>query len=107
MSPEASSRAESGIDELSKAEAGQRLLEGRVNQRGDILLQGDSVKQATCVFRGNVQAFPGSANTYDSLGEAYLAAGYTSLSVENYKKSLELDPENENAREVLKRIQRQ
>ena len=41
----------------------------------------------------------------DSLGEGYLESGDKKSAVENYKKSLELDPTNENAREVLKKIQ--
>jgi hypothetical protein len=52
----------------------------------------------------NVLAFPGSANAYDSLGEAFLVAGDTTLAIENYRKSLALDPGNANAEEVLKRL---
>ena len=97
--------AEAATNERAKAKPGQHLLEGRVNEKGYELLQGGSAKQAVDVFRINVQAFPKSANTYDSLGEAYLMTGDTTLAIENYSKSLALDPENENAREVLKRLQ--
>ncbi len=97
--------AEAGTNELAKAKPNQRLLEERVNRKGYELLQGGSAKQAVNVFRLNVQAFPKSANTYDSLGEAYLTTGDTTLAIENYQKSLALNPENENAEEVLKRLQ--
>ena len=96
--------AETGVNELAKAGQGQHLLEERVNRKGYELLQGGSAKQAINVFRLNIQAFPKSANTYDSLGEAYLTAGDTTLAVENYKKSLALDPEIKNAEEVLNRL---
>ncbi|MCC6396368.1 MAG: serine hydrolase [Bacteroidetes bacterium] len=95
---------EAGANQLAKATKGQRLLEDRVNRKGYELLQDGKAKQAVSVFWINVQAFPESANTYDSLGEAYLAAGDTTLSIENYRRSLALDPENQNAAEVLQRL---
>jgi CubicO group peptidase (beta-lactamase class C family) len=97
---------EAATNELANARPDQHLLEERVNRRGYELLQGGSVKQAINVFRLNVQAFPKSGNAYDSLGEAYLTAGDTTLAIENYSKSLALDPENKNAEEVLKKLQR-
>jgi len=56
---------------------------------------------AIAIFAFNVMTFPGSANTYDSLGEAYLANGDNQLALENYKKSIELDPSNSNARKII------
>ena len=56
------------------------------------------------VFELNVAAFPRSANVYDSLAEAFLVSGDTVQAVTNYRRSLELDPNNTNAIEVLKRI---
>ncbi len=49
------------------------------------------------VFKLNVAEFPKYANGYDSLGEAYLAAGDKEQAAINYAKSLELDPSNANA----------
>jgi CubicO group peptidase (beta-lactamase class C family) len=95
---------EAGTSELANAKPGQHLLEMRVNRKGYELLQGGSAKQAVNVFRINVQAFPKSSNAYDSLGEAYLTSGDTTSAVEHYKRSLALDPENDNAKEVLKRL---
>lgn len=43
----------------------------------------------------------------DSLGEACLAAGERELAVRNYKKSLELNPQNTNAADARKRIEGQ
>ena len=80
------------------------LLENVVNAKGYDLLQEKKLKEAIEIFKLNVHAFPRSGNAYDSLGEAYLESGDKKSAIENYKKSLELDPGNENAREVLKRI---
>ena len=40
----------------------------------------------------------------DSLGEAYMTAGETELAIQNYAKSLELNPENTNAVRQLMRL---
>ena len=79
--------------------------EGEINQLGYRLLQAGKVKDSIEVFKLNVQLFPQSANTYDSLGEAFLNSGNTDLAIKNYKRSLALDPKNENAVTVLKRLE--
>ena len=53
------------------------------------------------MFSLNVDLFPGSWNAYDSLGEAYLKADKKDLAIENYKKSLELNPKNVNAQKII------
>ena len=52
----------------------------------------------------NVELFPNSWNAYDSLGEAYLAIGNKAKAIENYKKSIELNPDNENARSMIRKM---
>lgn len=56
------------------------------------------------MFKLNVALFPDSFNVYDSLGEAYMVAGERELAIKNYKKSLELNPNNTNAAKMLKKI---
>ncbi|HKP69882.1 MAG TPA: serine hydrolase [Pyrinomonadaceae bacterium] len=80
------------------------LLENVVNRKGYDLIEEKKFKEAIEIFKLNTVAFPRSSNAFDSLGEAYLESGDKKSAVENYKKSLELDPGNENAREVLKKI---
>jgi len=82
------------------------VLEAEFNRLGYHFLTRDETMRAIDVFRLNVLAFPRSANVYDSLGEAYLVRGDTSSAVANYRKSLELNPGNANAANVLKRIGR-
>ena len=49
--------------------------ETEANTYGYQLLQSGSVNEAIAVFALNVDAYPKSANTYDSLSDAHLAAG--------------------------------
>ena len=51
-----------------------------------------------------IELFPESFNPYDSLGEAYMTAGETEMAIQNYAKSLELNPENTNAVRQLMRL---
>ena len=52
----------------------------------------------------NVEAYPQSANAYDSLGEAYLVGGDKEKAIENYRKALAIDPTMESAKQVLKKL---
>ena len=78
--------------------------EQEMNLLGYRYLGDGKTKDAIKLFKINTIAFPGSWNVYDSLGEAYLKDGQIDLAVKNYEKSLELDPNNENARKALKEI---
>lgn len=49
--------------------------ESEMNAYGYQRLQGGHPEEAIAIFRMNVDAYPRSANTYDSLADAYLAAG--------------------------------
>jgi dienelactone hydrolase len=81
--------------------------ERELNVLGYILLGERRIKEAIEIFKLNVNAYPEAFNTYDSLGEAYLANNERELAIKNYKKSLELNPQNTNAMNVLKKIEQQ
>ncbi len=78
-----------------------------LNRLGYFYLGQKQVDKAIDVLRFNVELFPEVANVYDSLGEAYAAAGQTELAITNYQKTLELEPDNPNARKVLERLKSQ
>lgn len=78
--------------------------EPELNALGYELLFTGRPKDAIEIFKLNVEMYPRGFNTYDSLAEAYLAAGERELSIKNYRKSLELNPQNANATAALKRI---
>jgi len=78
--------------------------EGEMNALAYSYLQEGKVDEAIDLFTLNTIAFPNSANTYDSLGEAYMNAGNKEMAIKNYEKSLELNPQNTNAVEQLKKL---
>ena len=78
--------------------------EGEMNTLAYSYLQQGKVDDAIALFIMNTVAFPNSANTYDSLGEAYMTAGNKELAIKNYERSLELNPSNTNAVEQLKKL---
>jgi hypothetical protein len=75
--------------------------EMQLNTLGYQLLGLKKVAEAIEIFKLNVEAYPQAANTYDSLGEAYMTHGDKELAITNYKKSLELNPKNTGATRML------
>lgn len=78
-----------------------------VNQLGYRMIQSRNdmdKSKALEFFTLNVENYPESSNSYDSLGEAYEALGDTKRAIENYKKSLELNPGNEHARMKIEEL---
>ena len=69
------------------------------------MLTTNHLPEAICVFKLNVSLNPDSGNVYDSLAEAYMKAGDKEHSVVNYKKALEKDPSNENAKQKIKELE--
>jgi predicted alpha/beta superfamily hydrolase len=64
--------------------------ENVINILGYRYLQNNEIEKAIEVFRENVKRYPGSANVYDSLGEAYENNGQLTPARENYKKAYEM-----------------
>ena len=61
--------------------------EALMNQVGYQLLGQGNVEEAVAAFKLNVERYPGSANVYDSLGEAYERSGRFELALTNYEKA--------------------
>lgn len=78
--------------------------EGVLNEVGYGLLRRGNTAEAIAAFALNVEAFPRSANTHDSLGEAYAAAGDTGHAIASYEESLRLNPRNANATKKLEEL---
>jgi tetratricopeptide (TPR) repeat protein len=87
-----------------KDSSNYRLNEYEMNAVGYQLLQSSRAKEAAAVFKLNVEAFPQSSNAYDSYGEALLAMGDTAASIENYTKSVKLNPGNQGGLKVLETL---
>ena len=78
--------------------------DNELNMLGYELLRRGDKQQAIEVFKLNVDAFPKSWAMYDSLAEAYLADGNNELATKNYRRSVELNPDNSGGREALKKL---
>lgn len=53
------------------------------------------------IFKLNTELYPNASNTYDSYGEMLLKLGRTEEAKTAYRKALDLNPENVNAKRVL------
>jgi len=78
--------------------------ESELNSLGYKFIRKNKFKEAIRIFQLNVEAYPKSANTYDSLAEGYMDAGENALAIANYQKSLQLNPKNRNAVVMLKKL---
>jgi CubicO group peptidase (beta-lactamase class C family) len=78
--------------------------ENQLNQLGYHYLGNDKIENAIAIFKINVDAFPNSFNVYDSYGEALLKRGDKEKAVENYLKSVEINPGNEGGIKVLSEL---
>ncbi len=80
--------------------------EGEINRVGYYLMQEKKdMAGALKIFKLIVKEYPNSANAYDSLGEAYLNLGNKEEALHNYKKAIELDNANENAKKIVAELQ--
>jgi hypothetical protein len=82
-------------------------LERQINQRGYELMRAGRITSAFQVFKLNTLLFPESWNTWDSFGEVHYNMNEFGLSLECYRKSVGLNPGNENGRRWIERIIRQ
>jgi tetratricopeptide (TPR) repeat protein len=101
---------EAGIAQYRELKAKQAATydfsEPELNRLGYQLLRKGKSKEAIEIFKLNVETYPQSFNTYDSLAEAYMTIKEPELAKQNYKKSLELNPNNTSATEALKRFEK-
>jgi len=76
--------------------------EESVNSLGYYALRGlRDIDKAIQCFRINTANYPESYNARDSLGEAYLLKGEYDLALENYRRSLDLNPNNRGAKKWI------
>lgn len=78
--------------------------ENEINALGYLFLFADRTEEALRLFAKNAEFFPASANVFDSYGEALLAAGDTTGSIENYRRALDMDSTNVHAARILERL---
>ncbi|RZA21099.1 MAG: tetratricopeptide repeat protein [Lysobacteraceae bacterium] len=81
--------------------------EKAVNALGYRLLRLPQPAAAIVAFQWNVAAHPDSANTHDSLGEAYRAHGQVAEALASYRRALALDPGHASAAKAIKEMEAQ
>ncbi|GAO44209.1 putative penicillin-binding protein [Flavihumibacter petaseus NBRC 106054] len=100
--------------EMEKDTATYFIDEEEINLLGYDLMGNDNpfhfpeehhFREALIVFKLNADLFPGSWNAWDSYGEALLANGRKEEAIAMYRKSMELNPNNENGRKMLQQIE--
>jgi tetratricopeptide (TPR) repeat protein len=91
--------------ELKQEDSSFKLPEDDVNDLGFVLLRKDMKKEAIDIFKYNLGENPNSATAYDSLAEGYDDIGEKELAIENFKKSVELNPKNTYAADRIKKLQ--
>lgn len=68
------------------------------------LLTSKKINQSIEIFKLAISEFPENSKLYDSLAEVYYTNKQYELALLNYKKSLELNPKNTNAEEMINKI---
>lgn len=84
------------------------LNEDRMNAWGySLLRERNRPEAARGIFAWTVSAYPDSWNAHDSLAEAIAATGDKAGAIAEYRKSLELNPANDNGREMIAKLEKQ
>ena len=78
--------------------------EDQLNNLGYYYMSQEKLEEAIVIFKLNVDAYPNDYNVYDSYGEALLAQGDREEAIENYKKSVELNPGSAHGVKVLNEL---
>jgi len=87
-----------------KGDAKYYLSENEMNVISYKLLQSDRAEAAAQVLELGIEAYPEAFNLYDSYGEVLRNLGKTKEAIDNYQKSVRLNPENENGIRMLKEL---
>ncbi|MCC3156811.1 serine hydrolase [Hymenobacter sp. 15J16-1T3B] len=97
--------AQALAEELKSKPKSQWPTENDLNDWAYRLMNGRGrVKEGLEVFRLTASLYPGSWNAYDSLGEALLKNGRKEDAIGMYRKSIELNPNNQHGKKVLEQL---
>jgi tetratricopeptide (TPR) repeat protein len=79
-------------------------IEAGMNTQGLRFLEMKKFDEAIKVLTLNTELFPERWNTWDSLAEAYMQKGETQIATGYFKKSIELNPNNSYAKEMVEKM---
>ena len=101
-------RARKQYDEAKSRDTNAVLIpEAETNQLGYQLLQAGNFKDAIVVFQMNIEAYPRSANVYDSLSDGYLAVGNKDEALKYAEKAIQALDKDTNATAEFKQLLRE
>jgi tetratricopeptide (TPR) repeat protein len=72
---------------------------------GADLISDNALPEAVNLLKFEVQIYPDTSSGHATLAEAYMKSGQKQLAIENYKKALAINPDNEDAKEKLKELE--
>jgi len=84
---------------------GYDFAEPHLNNLGHMLLDRNRAADAIAIFKLNAEEYPKSGEVYDSLAEAYEKDGRKELAIENYRKAVEIDPNDRHGKDKLKALE--
>jgi tetratricopeptide (TPR) repeat protein len=82
------------------------FAESELNDLGYRYIRMKKYDVAIKVLALNVEEYPGSSNTWDSLGEAYRDDGDKGLALANYRRSVELSPKSAGGLKAIAELSR-
>lgn len=86
--------------------ANPTVTEEFLNDLGYRFFHEDRMKLSQNTFKVNMMLYPDSFKVYDSYAEACVKIGEIDLAIKNYSKSLELNPQNNRVKHILKELQK-
>jgi CubicO group peptidase (beta-lactamase class C family) len=89
---------------LQRQNTRDTISEQKINEIGYIFVRMKKLDDAISIFEQNTLDFPQSWNAWDSFAEAYMDKGDKDLAIKYYEKSLQLNPDNKNGTEQLKKL---
>lgn len=93
------------LNQLKADAENYNLSENDMNNMAYEMLENGYPRQALETFKINTLLFSASDNVYESYGEGLLKTGKKEEAVAMFKKSLEINPDNEDAQKMLKKIE--
>lgn len=98
---------DASLNKIKKAGSSIYFDEISIDRIGFEWMNKGNISKAIEVFKLNVETFPQSFSVFNSLGEAYMKNGEKIFAKKNFEKSLELNPQNENAKRILEQLMKE
>jgi len=89
------------LEALKGTNSEYNVSEEAINSFGYSLMSENKTTEALEVFKLNTVIYPNGFNTFDSYGECLLKLNLKEEAIQAYKRSIELNPKNENAKVIL------